>query len=145
MGLRAMRLRTADDNLVTVPHERLWTENISNANTGARTLMCVAHFHLLPEHDANAVRRALTDVALTSAYLDYGEPVLVVMEESEHGSHYRLKAYPFDLRDQFLFITDLTVRGKSALRRAGGREVAALAVPSGGKRAGGSEKEGGGG
>jgi len=128
MGLRALRLRTADDNEITVPHGTLWTDNISNANSGARTLMCVAHFHLLPDHDPAAIRRALTDVALTSAYLDYAEPVLVVMEENEHGSHYRLKAYPFDLRDQFLFITDMTARGKAAVRRVGAREVAAMAV-----------------
>ena len=130
MGFRAARLRTADDNEVSVPHERLWTNNVANANSGGNTLMCIAHFHLRPDHDPDAIRAALTDVALTSAYLDYDHPVLVIMTETEYGSHYRLKAYPFDLRDQFVFVTDLTARGKRAVRRAGGTESAATAVPS---------------
>ena len=129
VGFRAIQLRTAADDLVTVPHEKLWTNNVSNANAGAATLMCIAHFHLLPDHDAARVEAALVDVGLTSAYLDYAQPVFVIVKETEYGSHYQLKAYPFDLRDQFRFVSDLTVRGKPAVRRAGGVEAAATSVP----------------
>ena len=70
VGLRAIRIRTADDNVVTIPHGTIWTDSVSNANDGTKTLMCVADFYLLPRHDAALVRSALQDVALTSAYLD---------------------------------------------------------------------------
>jgi hypothetical protein len=35
------------------------------------------------------------------------------------GSHYKVRAYPIDSRDQFLFVSDLTVRGKAALVEMG--------------------------
>ena len=133
VGLRSLQIVTAEDSTVTVPHNRLWDENISNANNGARTLMCVAHFHLAPGHDASRVRYALRDVALTSAYLEYSRPVAVQLLEEPWGTHYLVKAYPFDMRDQFSFVSDLTVRGKKALRDAGGVETTAqVGVSEGG-------------
>lgn len=131
VGLRSLRILTADDNMITVPHSHIWTENISSANDGARTLMCVAHFYLAPDHQAGPVRAALRDVALTSAFLDWTKPVLVMLEQTPYGTHYQLKAYPFDLRDQFHFISDMTERGKQAIAEADGREIAAAAVAPG--------------
>ncbi len=126
VGLRTIILRTASDDSISVPHNRLWLENISNSNDGSRTLMCVASFYLQPNHDAARVRSALQDVALTSAYLSYEKPVLVQLQQDIWGSHYQLKAYPFDLRDQFAFISDLTVRGKLAIAETGAIEVATI-------------------
>ena len=128
VGMRAIRIRTPADDIVTVPHLRIWQDNVSNANDGERTLMVVTEFHVAPDHDAAALRSALRDVALTSAYLDYDPPVLVVLEEKPWGTLYKLKAYPFDMRDQFLFRSDLIVRGKLALRECGAREVSAPAL-----------------
>ena len=71
VGMRAIRVLTADANVIVIPHSKLWTDNISNSNDGAHTLMCVADFYLAPQHDAAAMRSVLQDVALTSAYLDY--------------------------------------------------------------------------
>ncbi len=121
VGLRAITIVTPADNVITVPHDRLWKENISNSNDGDRTLMCVADFYVHPDHDARMVREALRDVALTSAYLDYDRPVLVVLSETPFGTHYKVKAYPFEMREQFAFISDLTVRGKEALHDCGAR------------------------
>lgn len=123
LGMRAIRLRTAADDIITVPHDAIWSQNISNSNTGSQTLMCVADFYLDPNHDAANVRRQLVDVALTSAYLDFRRPVLVVLKETEFATKYSVKAYPFDLRDQFKFVSDLTDRGKDAGRDAGARPV----------------------
>lgn len=123
LGMRAIRLRTAADDIITVPHDTIWSNNISNSNTGSQTLMCVAEFYLDPDHDAAKARRELVDVALTSAYLDYRKPVLVVLRETEFATRYSLKAYPFDLRDQFKFVSDMTDRGKDAIRDAGAKPV----------------------
>ncbi|MDQ2778297.1 MAG: mechanosensitive ion channel family protein [Pseudomonadota bacterium] len=128
VGLRSLELRTPDDNIVHVPHEKIWQHNISNANDGARTLQCVASFYLAPLHDAALVQRALNDVALTSAYLSYDQPVRVVLTEVPWGTHYKLRAYPFDMRDQFAFISDLTVRGKLALAEAGATQISVPAA-----------------
>ncbi len=119
IGLRALTLNTADDNVITVPHNRMWTDNISNGNDGAKTLQCVADFYLTAAHDGAAIRPVLQDVALTSAYLDYAHPVVVVLKEVPWGTHYKIRAYPFDMRDQFVFVSDMTVRGKAAIAALG--------------------------
>ncbi len=131
VGLRAIQLQIAADNTITVPHDRIWTNNISNANDGARTLMCIADFYLAPGHDGATIRSALFDIAITSAYLAYDKPVLVMLGEKPWGTHYKLKAYPFDMRDQFSFISDMTVRGKKAIAGAGGMVVTAPVAATG--------------
>ncbi len=130
VGLRAIRVRTAADNTITIPHVRMWDNNISNSNDGSRTLMCVAHFYVAPDHNAAKLRSALHDVALTSAYLEYAKPVAVMLAQEPWGTHYQIKAYPFDLRDQFEFISDLTVRGKAVIATLGASEVTAPAAVS---------------
>lgn len=123
VGMRAIEIFTPNDNVVTIPYEKIWKNNVSNSNDGARTLMCAAHFYIAPHHDAARVRASLRDVALTSAFLDYEHPVRVVVKQTPWGTHYQLKAYPFDMRDQFDFTSDLTVRGKIAVEQSGGVEV----------------------
>lgn len=115
VGLRALKLLTPDDTMVTIPHLKFWSTSIYNANDGQRDLQCVAHFYLHPHHDGAAVRRKLQDVALTSPYLNLARPLTVVLKEEQWGTHYLIRAYPIDSRDQFQFISELTLRGKAAL------------------------------
>ena len=130
LNLRTVEILTPDDTLVTIPHSKMWTTAIYNSNSGQRELMCVADFYLHPDHDGQTVQQRLSDVALTSPYLHIDRPVIVVAAEKPWGTHYRLKAYPIDGRDQFLFITDLTLRGKAMLRRLNIPAAAAVtAVP----------------
>ena len=129
VGMRSIEVRTPSDDIVYIPHDKLWQNNITNSNDGARTLMCVVSFYLEPRHDASLMRVALRDVALTSAYLDYQKPISVSLSQTACGTHYKVKAYPFDMRDQFSFITDLTVRGKLAVADCGGKESMAPPAP----------------
>lgn len=115
IGMRAVEIVTPDDTVVVIPHQKIWNTAIYNGNDGSQYLMCVADFYLHPRHDAMKVKESLQDVALTSAYLRLEKPISVVIQEKPWGTHYRVKAYPVDPRDQFCFITDLTVRGKAAL------------------------------
>jgi small conductance mechanosensitive channel len=128
VGLRSFKLLTPDDTEVTVPHSRLWTDNIANANSGKSEHLVVADFYLAPSHDARQVRQKLWDVGVTSAYTQLTRPVVVVLREKPWGTHYRLKAYPIDGRDEFQFISDLTVRGKAALAELGAEPARALPV-----------------
>lgn len=115
MGMRALKIVTPDDTVVTIPHAKIWESNIANANDGNREHMVVADFYLHPAHNAERVRQTLWDVGVTSPYTHLGHPVTVIVREQPWGTHYRLKAYPIDGRDEFLFLSDLTVRGKAAL------------------------------
>jgi small conductance mechanosensitive channel len=119
VGMRTVKIVTPDDTMVSIPHLKLWSQPILNANNGGASLQCAANFYLHPEHDAGLVCQVLQDVAMTSPYLQFDKPVRVIVRERPWGTHYRLKAYPIDPRQQFRFHSDLTVRGKGALQRLG--------------------------
>jgi len=126
IGLRAAQIRTPDDNVVTISHDRIWSENVSNANDGFGTLMCVATFYVARNQKVDQVAPLLKSVARTSPYLNLDRDVIVVMENTPFCMVYRLKAYPFEPRNQFAFITDMTERGNAALLEAG---ILAATVP----------------
>ena len=132
LGLRTVDLVTPDDTRVSIPHNAIWTEAIHNENSGQRELQVVADFYLDPEHDGRIVREVLMDVALTSPWVHLERDIAVVAAEKPWYTHFRLKAYPIDGRDQFRFRTDLTVRGKAALARAGMRPARPSAMVGGG-------------
>ncbi|WP_299684226.1 mechanosensitive ion channel domain-containing protein [uncultured Tateyamaria sp.] len=119
IGMRAVQIRTPDDNVVTIAHDRIWTENVLNANDGFGTLMCVATFYVAHNQDTSAVAALLRTVGKTSPYLNLDRSVIVVAENTAFCMVYKLKAYPFEPRNQFAFITDMTERGNAALRAAG--------------------------
>ncbi len=114
---RAVHLLTADDTEVIIPHSRLWSTSIFNSSSGNRSLLCIANFYLHPDHDGSAVREKLTEVAVSSSYHATDSPVTVIVAEKPWGTQYRVKAYVRESREQFLFITDLTIRGKDILRQ----------------------------
>jgi len=119
IDMRAVRIVTPDDTEVFIPHLRLWSTNIFNASSGSQSLLCVTDFYLHPEHDASLVRTRLTEIAESSSFRKPETPVVVIILEKPWGTHYRLKAYVKESRKQFLFITDLTVRGKETIRSLG--------------------------
>ena len=116
IGLRALRLVTLDDTEVIIPHSAIWQSPVFNATSGQHTVLCVTDFYLHPEHDGLLVRQRLTEVALTSPLRMPDGPVKVIAAEEPWGTHYRLIAYAKDSREQKLFTTDLTLRGKEVFR-----------------------------
>lgn len=119
IGVRTVQIVTPDDTAAYIPHIKLWTEPILNANNGTPALQCVANFYLHPDHDAARVKQLLHDVALTSPYLNFEKPIAVVVQDEPWGTHYRIRAYPIEPYQQFRFISDMTVRAKAGLRRLG--------------------------
>lgn len=103
---------TPTDDIATVFHLVLWTNHIANCDNGERTLMCVAEFHISVAHDAMWIRSRLRDIALTSTYLDYGRPIYVALVQQPWGTHDKVIAYPFNMRDQFELVSDATIREK---------------------------------
>jgi len=132
IGMRSAEIVTPDDTVVVIPHLKLWDHLIFNGNDGGQNLQCVAEFYLHPRHDAALIKHTLYDVALTSSFLQLKQPIAVIVSEKPWGTQYRLKAYPIDPRQQFHFITDLTVRGKAALTSLGVEFATMPAIPASG-------------
>ncbi len=58
-------------------------------------------------------------------YLLGAVPIVRLVLLTPWATHDLVKAYAFDMRDQFSFISDLTIRGKLAISDCGACEVAA--------------------
>ena len=117
INLRAVHILTSEDNEIIIPHYRFWSKKISNATSGDRSLLCVADFYLHPDHDGHTVLRELTQVAESSPRRKPDSKIKVVVHDKPWGSHYKIKSYVKESREQFDFISDLTIQGKEALRK----------------------------
>ncbi|MEA5593527.1 mechanosensitive ion channel family protein [Rivularia sp. UHCC 0363] len=113
-GLRGIRLQTPEDNVVTIPHNKIWTDAVSNANMGELEAQVVTEFYFAHEVDVELVQKILYRVAYTSKYTYLKLPILVIIEENPWGTLFKLKSYPLDARDEFIYKTDLTTRAKRA-------------------------------
>jgi len=85
ISLRAVRIVTADDTEIVIPHNRLWSEPVANATGGSHSMLCVAEFYLDADHDGAAASRALTDVAQTSVHRLADSKVALTVGEKPWG------------------------------------------------------------
>ncbi|MGB3694876.1 MAG: mechanosensitive ion channel family protein [Spirulinaceae cyanobacterium] len=118
-GLRSFRLQTLTDDTVTIPHNKIWTEAIINANDGDVEAQVVTDFYLSHDVNTQLVIEILTEAAYTSKYTQLQLPVVVSLEEKPWGSHFQLKAYPMDVRAETAYKTDLSKRCKQAFVEKG--------------------------
>lgn len=116
-GLRAVRIQTPDDNMITIPHNKIWTEAVSNSNAGALEAQVVTEFFFTHNVEVDLVKKILYRVAQTSKYTALKLPIVVVMSEKPWGTAFKLKAYPLDARDEFVYQTDLITRAKQAFAK----------------------------
>jgi small-conductance mechanosensitive channel len=118
-GLRGIRLRTPDDNTVSIPHSKTWTQGISNANSGSLEAQVATDFYFDHYADAEQILRILYQAAYSSKYTQLKLPIQVVMQEHLWGTQFKLRAYPMDARDEFVYKTDLIRRAKQEFARQG--------------------------
>lgn len=116
-GLRGIQLQTPDDNTVTIPHNKTWTEAIANANSGNLEAQVATNFYFDHSVDAEQVIRILYQAAYSSRYTQLKLPIMVVMKEEMWGTQFKLRCYPMDARDEFAYQTDIIRRAKQAFTR----------------------------
>jgi small-conductance mechanosensitive channel len=116
-GLRELRLRTPDDSTVTIPHNTIWSNPISNANTGELEAQVVTDFYFAHNADIEFIVNVLYQAAYSSRYTQLKLPIVVIIAEKPWATHLKLKAYPMDARDEFVYKTDLALRVKQACAR----------------------------
>jgi len=123
IGLRAVRLVTLDDSIVTIPNSKFITELVSSGNFGALDMMIEVNFHLSLASDLNKAKQILYETAATSPYVFPKKPISIVCTEVEFAQRLamqmRVKAYVIDVRFEKAFQTDILLRGNTALIRAG--------------------------
>lgn len=112
IGLRATRIVTPDDSVVSVPNSELVNNPVSNSNSGELNCQVVAEIWLPIDIDTQKVRKIATESAQVSKYVYLNKPITVLFfnEVKEHRSYLkmRLKAYVMDIRFEFQFKSDMT-------------------------------------
>lgn len=118
IGLRAVRLITLDDNLVTIPNSKFVTDVVASANAGALDMMVCIKFCISPQNDIAAVRRLIHEILVTSRYVFLKKPVAVVSEEKILGLklvvELNAKAYVLDVKFEKEFQSDIVERVEEA-------------------------------
>ena len=112
IGLRSIRIVTADDSLVSFPNGELMNQSVSNSNTGEANCQVVAEIYLPITVDTKRVRQIANESAQVSKYIYLNKPIFVLFfNEVKEGRSYlkmRLKAYVVDIRYEFAFKSDMT-------------------------------------
>ena len=112
IGLRATRLVTADDSVVSVPNAELVNSSVSNSNSGELNCQVVAEIYLPIDIDTFKVRQIATESAQVSRYVYLKKPITILFfnEVKERRSYLkmRIKAYVMDIRYEFQFKSDMT-------------------------------------
>lgn len=124
IGLRAVRVVTLDDNVVTIPNTKLITDPVSSGNFGALDMMIVVDFHIALDEDIERVREILTEVVVTSRFAYLAKSVAIVVSEVALAERlalkFSVKSYVLDVRYEKAYQTDIVSRASKVFRE---REV----------------------
>lgn len=123
IGLRAVRLVTLDDSVVTIPNSKFITDLVSSGNFGALDMMVEINFHVDLSADISLAKNLLHEAAITSRYVFLKKPVSIVLTEINFANRpamqIRVKCYVIDVRFEKALQSDILLRGNQALREAG--------------------------
>ncbi|WP_133489819.1 mechanosensitive ion channel family protein [Alcanivorax sp. 24] len=123
IGLRAVRLQTLDDNLVTIPNSLFITDAVASGNAGALDMMVVSDFHVALDADLERIEALIREVVVTSRYAYLKKPVSFAIEEVQVGNtlaiRFRTKAYVLDVRYETAFRSDVVTRVTTLFRERG--------------------------
>jgi small-conductance mechanosensitive channel len=129
IGLRSVRMRTLDDNMVTIPNNKVLTEVAASANYGALDMQVTMKFYVGIDQDIATARELVHEALLTSRYIYLDKPIVIhvrqVIEKDYVAVELRAKGYVLDTRYEQAFITDVNLR---VLEGFGGAKIAPPAV-----------------
>lgn len=114
IGLRAVRMVTLDDNLVTIPNSQFITGVVASGNAGALDMMVVSSFYVGLDANIKNAKDIIKEVVVTSRYVYLAKPVVIIVEEVVLDNILAIKlsakAYVLDVKYEKAFLTDITTR-----------------------------------
>lgn len=118
IDLRSVRMRTFDDNIITIPNATVMSQSVSNANGGALDEMVVVEFTLPATVDAQRVKALALEATSSSPYVYLKKPINVIIEDvfdRTFLTRFKVKAYVLDTRLERVFASDVLERIKKVL------------------------------
>lgn len=121
IGIRATKLVTPDDNLVSAPNYLILTQAVASANAGSPEMMVVIDVFIDPDSDVVSAMKILKESIMTSkyVYVSRKRPFTVLLKDFPFYRRLRAKAYVNDLRYEFEFESEVTRRAWIELNKKG--------------------------
>ena len=120
IGLRAVRVRTPANELVSIPNNKFLTEAVESATAGTLQMMVPLDFYIGVSEDYRLAKKIVYRACVTSKYVYLDRPVQMHIEEVARPTAFATvitcKAYVIDTRFEKDYVTDVTERVKRAFR-----------------------------
>jgi small-conductance mechanosensitive channel len=121
IGIRATRVLTPDDEMVSVPNFTIFNQPVTSGNAGDLAMMIVIDLFIHPDSDADKAMKILKEALVTSKYVIISKkyPYTVLLEDFPFYKRVRAKGYVNDLRLEFEFKSEVTRRAWAEYKSAG--------------------------
>lgn len=114
IGLRSVRMRTLNDDIITIPNNKFLSEVTVSGNYGALDMQVVIPFYISMDQDIRLARDLIQEAASSSRYIHLPKPVTVLVKQTITDNYLAImltcKAYVVDTKYEKLFETDITLR-----------------------------------
>ena len=114
IGLRSVRMRTLNDDIITIPNNKFLNEVTTSGNYGALDMQVVIPFYVGLNEDITLARDLIQEAASSSRYIHLPKPVTVLVKQTITDNYLAIqltcKAYVVDTAYEKLFETDITLR-----------------------------------
>lgn len=111
IGLRSVKLRTLDDNIITIPNARFISDTVASANYGALDMMVVSTFHVSPNNDIEMIKDFIKQAIVTSRFSYLKKDISFTVNEATLYNRIILKidakSYVMDVRYEKAFQSDI--------------------------------------
>jgi len=121
IGLRATRVVTPDDSVVSIPNFAVFQEAAASQNAGKTEMMVTIDLFIDPRSDADLAMNIVKEALITSkyVYISPKRPYTVLLQDYPFYRRIHAKAYVNDLRSEFEFRSEVTRRAWAELARQG--------------------------
>ncbi|KZX67662.1 potassium transporter KefA [Vibrio sp. HI00D65] len=114
IGLRSVRMRTLNDDIITIPNNKFLNEVTTSGNYGELDMQVVIPFYVGMGEDITLARDLIQEAASSSRYIHLPKPVMVLVKQTITDNYLAIqltcKAYVVDTAYEKLFETDITLR-----------------------------------
>ncbi|WAC04370.1 MAG: mechanosensitive ion channel [Methanoregula sp.] len=133
IGIRATRIQTPADELVSVPNFSIFSLPVTSGNAGDLAMMIVIDLFIHPDSDADKAMKIVKEALVTSKYVIISKkyPFTVLLEDFPFYKRVRAKGYVNDLRLEFEFKSEVTRRALAEFQRVGIRLPAFVPLSDG--------------
>jgi small-conductance mechanosensitive channel len=82
IGLRSVRMRTLNDDIITIPNNKFLSEVTVSGNYGALDMQVVIPFYVGMDEDITLARDLIQEAASSSRYIHLPKPVTVLVKQT---------------------------------------------------------------